>query len=268
MVGRKTIKEHMSHVLTTFSGKAGEILWSLPTVREISRRLNCPVDLGIMPAYRGLLNLLNSQSYIDVAFCIEDWVCTGSPYGDQPWESPVPANRYTHVAHLTYRQHPGIGCPAIPLAAFTAWQQGITLPSPVRPFIAVDGVDVIFERPVVPYAFNPMYAEQKSAFLTQLEERSPDLDFVDVSRFPWLSAASIVKKAGVFVGCRSACWVMAIGVGTPTITFEPHPSRNAAGQLGVVFGPPQGGELALCAYNSFEAAEAATHAIRQLAVTN
>ena len=138
----------MSNALATFSGKIGDILWSLPTVRELGKRYG-PMDFAVMPQYESLLGLLDAQDYIEHAFVIPEWVCWGSPHGDQPWEAPVEvlSKRHTlsvdldvkgdthmmmgyetdHVYHLAYRAHPGIGAPAMPLVDFIAHQQNLVL---------------------------------------------------------------------------------------------------------------------------------------------
>ena len=234
----------MSKVLATFSGKNGDILWSLPTVREIAWRHGGAVDFGIMPQYKNLLPLLNLQPYIAKAFTIDNWIITGSPHGDQPWEAPR-VDGYEVVHHLTYKQHPGWGCPALPLCDFTAWQQGITLRTPVVPFITCDPIDIFPPppEPVIPYGFNGDFFDLKQQFLCRLTLRTAGLlGWVDVSTLPFEQVASLIAQAGIYVGCRSACWVIAMGVGARVIVYEPNHARHAEGPFGKVFGCPYGRE--------------------------
>ena len=204
----------MSNVLATFSGKIGDILWSLPTVRELCRKHGAPVDFAVMPQYESLLGLLGAQEYIEHAFVIPDWACWGSPHGDQPWEAPVEKDHYEHVYHLTYRAHPGIGAAALPLVDFIAHQQNLVLSQPVVPFLKMDDVEMRYDgRPVVAYGFNEMYAEDKAKFLARVAERlGESVNLIDVTKLPFSVAAAVIQQAVVYLGCRSACWVLAIGL--------------------------------------------------------
>lgn len=249
----------MSRVLCTFSGKFGDILWSLPTVRAVFQMVGGErVDFGIMPAYGSLLPLLNAQSYISKAFVVEDWDCTGSPYGDQPWLPPGHLiMRYERCFHLTYRCHPGIHRSPIPCIDFIAEQQGIKLTDPI-PFITtaeqagwysigpggvkITGGAFIDRYDHVAYAFNPEAADVKERFLTRLQtsfDTHKPLAWVDVSKMQWLRAAALIREAVCFVGCRSANNVLAHGVGQKNIfIYEPDMSRHAGGFLGKCFGSP------------------------------
>jgi hypothetical protein len=240
-------------ILCTFSGKFGDILWSLPTVREIAKKEESytvhetnyltEVHFGIMPEYRSLIPLLNSQNYIDKAFVIEDWICIGSPHGDQPWESPV-TERYDKVYHLTYKQHPTKNQP---LLDFTASQQGIQLLyNGVIPFISLPWTSPKVERQFIAYAFNESMMEYKGPFLQKLKEEIEPLgvDFIDISKIPWLNAATLLNSVEclAFVGCRSANYVLACGLGKRVFVYEPNISRSMKGPFGTTFTCPYANE--------------------------
>lgn len=246
--------------LCTFSGRFGDILWSLPTVREVARKHGQAVDMAIMPAYRSLLPLLELQPYIDKAFVIDDWNCVGSPYGDQPWETPRQEG-YDEVFHLTYRYHPqGSVC----VADFIAAQQGLKLPgSAAIPFITAPIDSLSAKEGTITYAFNPMYAEQKAQFFTALQRLVPAI-WVDVSKLSWCDAAAIIDSAGLFVGCRASNWVLAMGLGVQTVTYEPHPNRWRGGPFGKVFSGPLGTWEASTGVEPLQAAQDAAKVIQAL----
>jgi hypothetical protein len=276
-------------ILTTFSGRYGDILWSLPTVRAICKSLipfSANVDLypemhfGIMPQYRSLLPLLNAQPCIDKAFVIENWECSGSPCGDQPWEAPVPkefcpncdhgvinsklcetcsgagyiTSEYDKVYHLTYRTHP---TKDQPLIDFIASQQGIVLKDPI-PFISVPSfiadtpekldklavIDYIRFHPTIAYAFNDSMIDLKEKqiqfFKDSLEPFG--LKFKDVSKLPWLEAAYIINASICFIGCRSANYVLACGLGKRVFVYEPNIARSKYGLWGTTFTCPYASE--------------------------
>lgn len=262
----------MSKYLCTFTGKFGDILWSLPTAKYIAEKIaGQPVDFAVMPYYQSLLPLLVEQSYIEHAFIKEDWLRTHSNHGDQPWQPPdnikfltyAPAE-YERMWHLTYRGHPGITAPEMPLVDFIAYQQGISFQGwQVIPFLEVSDsvqeeaakihlssgpmMQAIEEKRLVTYSFNEQYAEQKKVFFETLWAKgsSVGLEFFNVAEVGWKEATWLIKKSLVYVGCRSACWVLANGLGKEIITYEPHPSRHKSCHLGKVFGNPYGQEIAL-----------------------
>lgn len=264
----------MSGSICTFSGKYGDILWSLATAKYISEHIaKEPVDFAVMPYYQNLLPLLACQPYIDWAFVVKDWFRTHSNHGDQPWQPP-PLLRATPMVgngwspydrewHLTYRGHPGITAPSMPLVEFIAYQQGISFAEGPVPFIQADPtteeeasklhfssgsmMKVIVEKRLISYAFNEQYGDLKKVFFEELwKETRPDgLEFFNVAEVGWKEAAWIISKSIAYVGCRSACWVLAMGLGQETFTFEPHPSRHKDCHLGRVFGSPYGKEMAL-----------------------
>jgi hypothetical protein len=235
----------MSKVLTTFSGKYGDILWALPTVRAVANFMaQEKVDFGIMPQYRSLLPLLNFQTYIDKAFVIEDWECTGSPYGDQPWLPQHVPQGYERAFHLTYRGHPGIHCAPLPLIDFIAEQQGMRLVNPI-PFIDVPaGFFRAKNEPEInchaAYAFSAGAAEAKAKFLDiVIGQAGNNIAWIDASKEDWMTAALLIKLATCFVGSRSSNNVIAHGVGQKNIfIYEPESSRHASGPFGMVFGCP------------------------------
>lgn len=229
--------------LCTFPGKNGDILWSLPTVRQISRRQGIKVDFGIMPQYHTLLPLLQRQSYIDKAFVIEDWLCSGSPHGDQPWE-PQNIDRfrldYDAIYNLGYRYHPGIHGPQMALIDFVAYLQSIELDHPVLPFIEVEHEEFPITN-IITYSFNMEYKPEKDKFLGILRENCHGVVFVDVSSMPWDLAASVIKNSNGFVGCCSSNHVLAYGVAQKNIfIYEPHPNRHSLGNFGGTFKCPYG----------------------------
>lgn len=211
----------MSNYLTTFSGKAGDILWSLATVKKIAEKVaEKSVDFACMPQYESLLPLIQFQSYVDKAFVIPEWLCSGSPWGDQPWQSPETPG-YSYKWDLTYRRHPS----PTPLVKSIADHWGYELDR--QPFIEVPKDDWIeATEPFVAYAFNPSYADVKSLFISVLRKSLPEIPFINVVDYPWLKAALWIRNAVCFVGCRSSNYVIAHGVGQRVICFEPEPWRT------------------------------------------
>jgi|SRR5580692_5757513 hypothetical protein len=257
----------MNKTLVTFSGKIGDVLWSLPTVRQISKNTGVKVSMGIMPQYKSLLPLLKGQHCIENAFVIENWICTGSPAGDQPWEAPLDTlEHYDEVYHLTYRNHP-MGNQ--PLVDFIAQQQHISLDEPVCPFIDCREFGE-YPQTYIAYAFNDMYKDLKDRYISTLSSllgkssltTSTPIVFQDVSQTPFGIVKYVIKNALCFVGCRSANWVIAHGVGQKNIiVFEPHPHRHHQGAFGNTFCNPHWPEITgpLVSNPEYEAERAANY---------
>lgn len=211
-------------VLCTFSGHYGDILWSLPTARELAKRHGGKVDFAVMTAFASLVPLLESQSYIGKAFGIDEWKLENECFGCQPWQSPNFNGRdqYERVYDLTYKMHPH----SMRLAEWTARQTAeVALPNLWVPFIEVQAHAPV--KNTVAYNFNPMYGDIKSGFLHGLKTALPKLEFVETGKLSWIDAASLLEDAICFVGCRSSNYALAHGVGGKVLILEPHPMRGS-----------------------------------------
>jgi len=231
-----------SKYLVTFSGRYGDILWSLPTVKMISELEGVPVDFCTMGIYKTLAPLIEKQHYIKNSGWADSWVLEHECYGSQPWQPPIQVELdYEKAWHLGYRCHPH----GIALIDFVAQQQGMRLVNPI-PFLNGDDTEVIgknWDRTIM-YSFNTQYGDMKEIFLERLKQLCPDFQFENAQELSWITAAYFIKRAFCFIGCRSSNNVIAHGVGQKNIfIFEPHPSRHALGPLGQVFGCPYGEEM-------------------------
>lgn len=231
----------MSSYLTSFSGKFGDLIWSMATVKQISNMVQEKVDFCCMPDCESIIPLIQMQPYIDKAFVDRNWLLHHSNHGNQPWlpQDHVELEKpYVRTYHLTYRSHPGINSEKMALIDFVAHQQGMKLLEPVCPWI--DVAKYSYGEPFVAIAFNTQYEAEKKNFQNELYNRILDeITVLDVSRLMWEDAAAAIKEAVCFVGCKSANYVLAHATAQKNIfVFEPHPGRQAQGHLGVVFGNP------------------------------
>ena len=209
--------------LCTFSGKHGDILWSLATVREISKAAGKPVDFACMPDFRGVIPLAARQPYVRHAFAIEGWDCAHTGCGAQPGTPPDKScDGYANVRHLTYC--PGPNCP---LVIYIAKQQGLILPEGPLPFLEADAVPYAEgELPRVGFAFTPENGGLKQRLLNSLAAKlHGQANLVNIAALPWLDAANMMASAAVFVGCRSGNMVIAHGLAKPIIGYEPNHGR-------------------------------------------
>ena len=245
----------------------------------------------IMSQYESLVPLLLQQDYIEEAFVNPNWIYTGGYCGDQPWrpqDEDQWRNRYEQVYHLTYRSHPGVNSPVrLPCMEFIAWQQGLQLEPKLFPWITVREWYSIAHTPYeqalaqtaakwdfrlgnyITYSFNPSYPTQKAQFLAAVlahcnDEKNHTYDrglAIDVGQCSWKVAAALIRDSVCFLGCRSANYVLAHGVGQKHIfTYEPDPARHQAGSFGDVFRNPYNTEVThLLQASPEEAAQVAIH---------
>lgn len=254
METRKT----MSKFLATFSGRFGDILWSMATVKRLAEITSSQIDFACMPQYKSLLPLIQAQPYIDKAFVYDDWKLMHSNFGDQPWNPPkhlvciqsTPGNipgpfncqvGYKKCWHLGFRTHPGLEIThkKMALIDFIAWQQGITFNQSPIPFLQVNST--FTGAPYIAIGFNEQYKHLKDTFVENLtdELKKISLCVIDVTKFPWFNAAGSIYHALGFIGCRSSNYVIAHGIGQRNImVFDPHPAHHPDTSLGRVFGNP------------------------------
>lgn len=89
-------------ILCTFPGRYGDLLWALPTVRAISRRIGYPVDLLIAGEFAAIVPLLRKQPYLRTVQSHAGW-----PMHPDHRAAPLPAALdYDAVLHLGYRGWP------------------------------------------------------------------------------------------------------------------------------------------------------------------
>lgn len=219
-------------VLVTFSGKIGDCLWSLSAARALAATGET-VDFAMMPAYGAVAPLIRRQPYIRDVLLPKPWIPLHDNCGAQPGIPPVTFDGYDRIYHLTYRTRP-----TEPLILYGVREVGLPLPEPPLPFLMMETLPSRVEAPVVAYAFNQTLIDQKLALVKHLEAALPDCRFLDVGRLPFEQAATAIKHALFFVGCRSANYVVAHGVAQRILTYEPEPGRRE-----MIFSCPFGREV-------------------------
>ena len=213
----------LSQVLTSCSGKFGDILFSLAVVKAISETEQQKVDFICMPAYRSLLPLVRKQPYIQSASEVSDWLCTGSPHGDQPWQPPKYVETgYKVIKHLTYRRHPMFDNKTL-IDAIAANGQVTVQPGP---WISVYSGEWQKHKPFVTYGFNAELRQEKANFIQELKLKMPEVKFISVENMDWTQVAMFLQESVAFVGCMGALHVLAHAVGKPVLIYEPNPDRR------------------------------------------
>jgi hypothetical protein len=229
-------------ILATFPGRYGDLLWALPTIRALSRRVEAPVDLAIAGEFAPIIPLLERQDYLGQVHPIPTW---GLSQGWEPpaLRSPEVADPYDHTVHLGYRRWP-----EYPLALETLWtfnRQG-DVPLGVQDLALHE--PWITHLPAAPpteiaIGFSECHFELKVGLVTLLEDLDrPLLVLNHDSRTrwalerprggypltlpsPWQTMAGIIRNADLFLGCCSGLHVLAVAIGIPVVIVEPMEAR-------------------------------------------
>ncbi len=209
-------------VLCTFPGRAGDILWALPTVRAIAEASGVPVDFRVAGEFAGMVPLLRQQEYLGSVRAILDWGLTPP----NEWEAPVGRlGDYDKVYNLGYRQWPTTALPY-----FVAQQAGVTIDLE-RPWIRVER-DTLFKSTRLVVGFTEAWFELKLG-LTEIVTSQPPIGTrwttegasLPVLPCGWVEAAQRIEGADLFFGDCSALHVLAVALGKKVVLMEPMEAR-------------------------------------------
>lgn len=196
----------MRKIAATFPGKVGDILWSLPTVREISKLAGKPVDFYVMPHFDGVCELIESQPYINKCEGINGWEVDGNK-ALQDWEPPYLPDMYDAVYHLGYKSYP-----SYPLVLHAAMTANISWTQPVLPFIEAEpkgNYDVIFGFSVY---VDPIVDDFIDKVVNKVMEKFPSLKWINGSQLPWKEFAEYTAGSKVYIGDKTGMHVIAHGL--------------------------------------------------------
>jgi hypothetical protein len=233
-------------ILCTFPGKIGDALWSLPTVRAISRHFSQPVDFCMSKKYgqAGLMKLIQEQDYISKAFVLDSWEITDEQHHMIPREPEVQG--YDKVFHLGYN-----GWPSCELAKYVyeataeSYQELSMLPTQLdmSPWITLESSANSMLFPYIFVGWNQEWIELKMGLTAMLTKAVPlplyfvcHADGMRHAEFPEIkhafiggvdmySAADVMARANFYLGDLSAQWVLACAMGKPCVVMEPSEAR-------------------------------------------
>ena len=102
-------------------GKIGDALYTLPTIRALSKKHNCKVDFYTSVYCEPILKLFEDQTEVNKARVLESYTPIDFSCGGQPWEMKLPnESEYEKVYQLGFRS-----VPDKPLPEFIAESVGL-----------------------------------------------------------------------------------------------------------------------------------------------
>lgn len=233
-------------ILCTFPGRAGDLLWALPTVRAISEQFGGPVDLLIAGEFASMVPLLQMQPYLDRIEADSNWSMS---HGWQPPGREDVISPYDRIFHLGYRRWPALPLPEETYRQFVLqWYaeggtpETVTMVDLARPWITVDGPGIPLDLAV---GFTEAWFELKLGLLLSVEQQlvggptliqltpphsrwtSPEVPPGTVAVFPcgWRDAARAIRNSDLFFGDCSALHVLALALGKRCVICEPMEAR-------------------------------------------
>jgi hypothetical protein len=221
-------------LLCTFPGRAGDILWALPSVRALAELHNTRVDFAVAGEFAGLVPLLEQRApYLGKVWAEPTWGLVPP----NEWDAPVDMAGYDHVYHLGYRTWP-----ELPLAQFTHLALSLQVMGPGQTLPALDlerpwlngGVSTLSHIAVgfteahfeLKYGLFELLQEALTTWLVQLPV--PDGRWVKEAGcrgVGWTEAAQMIGYSKVFFGDCSALHVLAVAMGKPVVLMEPMEAR-------------------------------------------
>ena len=239
-------------ILCTFPGKYGDLLWALPAIRALSRRVGARVDLQIAGAFGSIADLLQVQPYIGVILVDTGWaVQETAPMTPRIPPGPDALRGYDHVFHLGHRAWPQRPLPFETLDCLSdqwGWN-GLDGDPPAdadlhleEPWITVEERHAGFYWPWN-YGFTDEHFELKYGLVSLLSRESrraqrthlPPCGIGMSARWQaeagivsctWNESAALLQHTGVLLACNSALHVLAVAVGVPVVLMEPNPHRH------------------------------------------
>lgn len=243
------------NVLCTFPGKYGDLLWTLPTVRALARRMGEAIDIVVAAPFARICPLVAAQPY--VGHCTADPLWTIRETAPvTPREPPRPVlpplvqggqGLYDCVFHLGYRGWPQRSLPFETLHCLNDQWTGVlfdeddldldtpwitvTPPSPFRVYASCGFTDEHFE---LKYGLFELLSE-RLRWTTDLGGNWVSVSGCPGSRWrtegshacdTWEIAARAISSSSVFLGCNSALHVLAVACGIPVVMMEPNPHRH------------------------------------------
>lgn len=244
-------------ILCTFPGKFGDLLWALPTIRSISKRVGAPVDLALANPLESIVPLLKLQPYIGECVALKTWqtqdtapISPRTPPHMSAADAIAYAPPYGRILHLGYRDWP------IPDVVQHTWETALSELAPdamleppdlTTPWITVPpGGDAPVEHWRWPwvYGFTDEHFELKIGLVHLLEQKpywwkgSKTLSPTTIGANPrwqaeagytptsWVDSARMLRYTDVFLGDCSALHVLAVAMGVPVVLMEPNPHRH------------------------------------------
>lgn len=201
----------------------GDALYALPTIRELSRRHDSPVDFYTSAYCEPMRKLFEAQSCIGRFIVAPDYVLVDFGCGARPWRVPVPDHEYDAVYQLGFSTMPS--CSIVDHISFAA---GLGTGLPIHyDFDAdppdMDGKPYIVTAPRGHTMYSDVFREIADCCPVRVVEigakgdASGSLHAIDMTGLDMLDVLPWLAHARGFVGLQSAMLVLANGFPIPKI---------------------------------------------------
>lgn len=221
-------------ILVSFPGRAGDLLWALPTARAISEAAGTPVDIVIAGEFKSMIPMLKAGApYLGDVRALDEWSLTPP----DEWLPPLTGDGYDRVYHLGFRGWPDRTLPHFIYDQMVA--EGVSM-APLdldRPWLTFEPWYWVPHTLVI--GWTETWFELKVGLMELLQRRNhiegsfflgtPGSRWVTELQMPpieWLEAARRIANCPVFFGDCSALHVLACAQGKRCVLVEPMESRH------------------------------------------
>lgn len=98
-------------IAVSHPGKIGDALYTLPTIKELSKLHNCKVDFYTSEHCRPIKEFMKLQDCINECIIPESYVIERYDMGIQPWLIPIDNSKYEAVYQLGFKSVPDKSLP-------------------------------------------------------------------------------------------------------------------------------------------------------------
>lgn len=216
----------MTKIAASHPGKLGDALYSLPTIRYLSKKYNTKIDFYTSRWCEPLRKLFEYQDCINKFIILDNYVVTGTDCGVQPWHMPVP-QEYDQIYQLGFRSNPRCN-----LRDYIGQLVGVDKPLvmqydiPVKSTVKLDVEEYIVMAPRGQTGFIQWFHEvcRLSKYpIVQIGAAGEYIgggDSIDCTGLDMYDTLHLIRDAKAFVSIMSAPLVLANGFPVPKYVFH------------------------------------------------
>ena len=206
-------------------GKIGDALYTLPTIRELSKKYNCKIDFYTSEYCRPIKEFMELQEPTNECIIPENYLIERYDMGIQPWFMPIDNSKYEAVYQLGFKQIPDKSLPE-----FIAETAGLNKEAGKNIFYNL--YETIFERsdnyiaiaPRGETSYSPIFkgvidwCESKNIECRIIGGKWDYFNYgIDYTFLNFHDMASLISTSKFYLGIMSAPLVIANGFNVPKI---------------------------------------------------
>ena len=210
-------------------GKIGDALYTLPTLRELSKIHNCKIDFYTSTVCTPIIDFLKNQSCINDVIIPENYYPCNESQGVQPWFMDVDEAKYKKVYQLGFKTFPD--CPLPEFIALTAnldktIGNNIYYEYKECPALTINFPYVVI-APGSKEIFKSLYTEISTKISLPIFVVGSNIEYIpigyDYTHLNFNDMAFLISRCKLYLGTFSSPLVIANGFNVPKIIAYTQP---------------------------------------------